>query len=130
MCFTYGLRGLCSVSNVSGLFGCRASGCAISPEQLAACGKVDVLLALAGGSPTIALDDLKAFVTQLNPRLVIPMHMGVPQLDFKLQPVEDLIALWNPGDYLVLPESSVEVSVQSLSNLAPRPFLHVLQPAR
>lgn len=34
----------------------------------------DVLLALAGGFPTIALDDLAATIREVRPRLVIPMH--------------------------------------------------------
>ena len=34
----------------------------------------DVLLALAGGFPTIALDDLDAAIREVRPRVVIPMH--------------------------------------------------------
>ena len=34
----------------------------------------DVLLALAGGFPTIALDDLDAVIRETKPRLVVPMH--------------------------------------------------------
>ena len=34
----------------------------------------DVLLALAGGFPTIALDDLDATIREVRPRVVIPMH--------------------------------------------------------
>ena len=34
----------------------------------------DVLLALAGGFPTIALDDLDAAIRDVRPRVVIPMH--------------------------------------------------------
>lgn len=105
-------------------------GHAISSEQLAACGTVDILLAPAGGAPTIALDDLKMFIGKLHPRLVIPMHMGVPQLDFKLKPVEDLVKLWSPDDVFVSDSSSVEVSARSLSMLPRRPVLHVLQAAR
>ena len=47
----------------------------IAPEQLAALrGQVDVLLALAGGRATIALDDLDAAIAAIGPRVVIPMH--------------------------------------------------------
>lgn len=35
---------------------------------------VDILLALAGGHPTIELDDLKTVIDRTQPRLVIPMH--------------------------------------------------------
>ena len=34
----------------------------------------DVLLALAGGFPTISLDDLQAAIEATRPRLVVPMH--------------------------------------------------------
>ena len=34
----------------------------------------DVLLALAGGFPTIALDDLKVAIEETRPRVVVPMH--------------------------------------------------------
>ena len=35
---------------------------------------VDVLLALAGGHPTIELDDLMTVIDRVQPKLVVPMH--------------------------------------------------------
>lgn len=35
---------------------------------------VDVLLALAGGHPTIELDDLKTVIDRTQPKMVVPMH--------------------------------------------------------
>lgn len=35
---------------------------------------VDILLALAGGIPTIELDDLKTVMDKAKPKLIIPMH--------------------------------------------------------
>ncbi|MGB1288619.1 MAG: MBL fold metallo-hydrolase [Aggregatilineales bacterium] len=35
---------------------------------------LDVLLALTGGAPTIALDDLKALIDTAQPKLIVPMH--------------------------------------------------------
>ncbi len=62
-----------------------------SPEQTAACGRVDVLLALAGAGPTLAIPALIGFIEALKPRLVIPMHFGLPQLKtMTLAPVEEL----------------------------------------
>ena len=37
-------------------------------------GKVDLLLAVAGGGPTIDLPDLNRLVENISPRVVIPMH--------------------------------------------------------
>lgn len=49
-------------------------GNALNDQQLAFFEGVDVLLALAGGLPTIGLDDLKVVIDHAAPKLVIPMH--------------------------------------------------------
>lgn len=49
-------------------------GNALSVEQIAFFMGVDILLALAGGHPTIELDDLKTVIDEAKPRLVVPMH--------------------------------------------------------
>jgi L-ascorbate metabolism protein UlaG (beta-lactamase superfamily) len=49
-------------------------GHALNGEELAAIAGTDVLLALAGGRHTVALDALKAIIHALEPPLVIPMH--------------------------------------------------------
>lgn len=49
-------------------------GNALSDEQLRFFEGVDVLLALAGGHPTIELSDLKTVIQHVQPRVVIPMH--------------------------------------------------------
>jgi L-ascorbate metabolism protein UlaG (beta-lactamase superfamily) len=50
-------------------------------EQLARLrGKVDVLLALTGGPPTLELDDLERAIEDIGPRVVIPMHYKIPKL--------------------------------------------------
>jgi L-ascorbate metabolism protein UlaG (beta-lactamase superfamily) len=49
-------------------------GHALNEEELAAIAGTDVLLALAGGKHTVALDALAAIIEALKPPLVIPMH--------------------------------------------------------
>lgn len=46
----------------------------LSEAQLGFFSGTDVLLALAGGHPTLELDDLKAAIEVIQPRLVVPMH--------------------------------------------------------
>lgn len=46
----------------------------LSAAQMAFFEGVDVLLALAGGYPTIELPDLKAVIDHVQPKLVVPMH--------------------------------------------------------
>lgn len=49
---------------------------------------VDVLLALTGGPPTIELDDLDAVIREVQPKIVIPMHYRIPNLNLKIFGVE------------------------------------------
>lgn len=72
-------------------------GHALNPDEVAACGPTDVLLALAGGPPTLALDDLVAFIAALKPRVVVPMHFGNDKINLNLRPVDDLLALLPPS---------------------------------
>jgi L-ascorbate metabolism protein UlaG (beta-lactamase superfamily) len=49
-------------------------GNALSEDHLKFFFGVDVLLALAGGHPTIELDDLKTMIDRTQPKVVVPMH--------------------------------------------------------
>jgi L-ascorbate metabolism protein UlaG (beta-lactamase superfamily) len=68
-------------------------GHGLSAEEVAACGEVDVLLALAGGPPTLTLPDLTAFITELKPKIVGPMHFGNDKINLNLHPLSDFLAL-------------------------------------
>jgi L-ascorbate metabolism protein UlaG (beta-lactamase superfamily) len=97
-----------------------------SDETLAKCGRVDVLLALTGGAPTIALRDLMEMVEKLQPRIVVPMHFGVPGLSMSALPVEAFIEVW-ANEVVAHKGSTFEVAADELPAL---PELHVLVPAR
>ena len=63
----------------------------LSPEQVKAIGKVDVLMIPIGGIYTINGEQAKKVVEQIKPRLyVIPMHYGVPGYDDLVGPDEFL----------------------------------------
>lgn len=49
-------------------------GNALTDEQTRFFAGVDVLLALAGGHPTLPLPDLKALIDAVQPKLIVPMH--------------------------------------------------------
>lgn len=62
----------------------------LTDEQLAPLrGRVDVLLALAGGGLTIALPDLDRAIEEIGPKIVVPMHYRTPSLLYGAGPVED-----------------------------------------
>ena len=102
-------------------------GHALDLETVKACGEIDVLLAPAGGPPTLELSDLMRFVDEVRPKIVIPMHFAVPNLGMKLQPVESFVDLWPRERVRIHSGSSMEISRAMLPD---EPQLHVLQPLR
>jgi L-ascorbate metabolism protein UlaG (beta-lactamase superfamily) len=113
------LEGL-SVSHLGDL-GHRLAG-----EELEFLRGTDVLLALAGGPPTLELPTLKALVDALEIPLVLPMHYAVPGIRLNIRPVEDFLSLW-PGDQITRPGDSLEVTRDSLP---PRTTVAVLDRTR
>ena len=75
---------------------------------------VDILLALAGGPPTIELPDLVRLVDETRPKLVFPMHYKTPKVNLNLVPVDAFLEA--AGDLEVIrPGTSVhEVTRESL----------------
>ena len=93
--------------------------------QIEACGRVDVLLALAGEGPTLALPDLLRFIEAVGARIVIPMHYGVPGLTMQIAPVERLEELWEGAI-----ERGGSSCLVSRADLPDAPVLRVLKPLR
>jgi L-ascorbate metabolism protein UlaG (beta-lactamase superfamily) len=62
----------------------------LTDEQLEGLAGVDILFALAGGPPTIDIADLYQAITQLQPRVIIPMHYKLPGTRLKMLPVTEL----------------------------------------
>lgn len=46
----------------------------LTPEHLAAIGQVDVLMAPVDGSYTLDIEGMQEVITQLQPRVILPMH--------------------------------------------------------
>lgn len=92
-------------------------GHALNEEENAFLRGTDVLLALAGGPPTLRLPDLKALVEELEIPLVLPMHYAVPGIRLNLQPVEMLTSLL-PAERVRRPGSpSLEVTRDTLPDV-------------
>lgn len=66
-------------------------GTTLTPKQLETLGDVDVLLVPVGGKFTIDAKKAVEVVSQVEPRIVIPMHYAVPGLKYDLDPVEKFI---------------------------------------
>ena len=101
-------------------------GHALDEQSLDFLSGVDILLALAGGPPTLTLPDLVDLVDSLQPPLVIPMHFRTPKVNLNIQPLEDLLAMWE-GPVERSEGSDYEVERQTLPG---KTTLLVLEHAR
>ncbi len=99
----------------------------LSDEQLALLrGRVDILLALTGGPPTIELEDLEWAIEEIRPRVVIPMHYQIPKLKLDILPLEPFTSRY-PED-AVTRVGATEVEFSS-DTLPPTLRVYVLDPA-
>jgi len=101
-------------------------GHVLSEQQLAALGRVDVLLLPTGGVFTVGPQEAKQLVEQINPRLVIPMHYKTPECGFPLAEVEDFAG--QLASVKKLGKSEVEISAEALPSAGPE--LWILAHAR
>lgn len=64
----------------------------LAADELEPIRGADVVLVPAGGTPTIALDDVPALLDAIGPRVVVPMHYKTPKIDLDIRPVEEFLA--------------------------------------
>jgi L-ascorbate metabolism protein UlaG (beta-lactamase superfamily) len=89
-------------------------------------GRVDVLLALTGGPPTIELEDLDRAMEEIGPRVVIPMHYQIPKLRLEILPLEAFTSRYREDVVTRVGSTAVELSPATL----PSTFqIFVLEPA-
>jgi L-ascorbate metabolism protein UlaG (beta-lactamase superfamily) len=86
-----------------------------SDEHLAMlAGQVDLMLALSGGQPTIALDDLEAAIQVIRPRAVIPMHYYHPRGVLDILPVTAFVERYPAEEVTWVGGPELSLSPQSL----------------
>lgn len=64
----------------------------LSPAQLEALGKIDILLLPVGGTYTIDAGQAQQVLEQIDPAIVIPMHFKTPPINLPIAPVEAFIS--------------------------------------
>jgi L-ascorbate metabolism protein UlaG (beta-lactamase superfamily) len=77
-------------------------------------GEVDVILALAGGPPTIELDDLVNAIAAIGPLVVIPMHYRIPRIRGSFLPVTDFLGRYDPESIRTTGSTEIELSKAAL----------------
>lgn len=101
-------------------------GHALGDDYLQALGEIDIVLAPVGGPPTIELGQLKAFLDELQPKIVVPMHFMIPGLKMQLEPLDAFLGLWD-GAAERRGASLMEVTMATLPD---ETTLRVLEPSR
>jgi L-ascorbate metabolism protein UlaG (beta-lactamase superfamily) len=90
-------------------------GNALSDEQLQFFSGVDILFALAGGHPTIRLDDLNTVIERTQPKMVIPMHFRTltykPRNSFWIQ---SFLNYFSPEDIDFACDSEISITKDTL----------------
>ena len=101
--------------NIDGIAHMGDMGNAFTDAQLDFFRGVDVMLALAGGYPVIAIDELKRIIDETQPKLVIPMHFRT--LCYKPQNmffITEFLSLFDEKDVDFACASTAELDKKSL----------------
>jgi len=63
----------------------------LGPEQLEQIGDIDILMIPVGGVYTISAKEATKIISQLEPKIVIPMHYRIPKLKIKLEELQKFL---------------------------------------
>lgn len=96
----------------------------LTDEQVEDIGEVDVLFCPVGGKYTIDAKEAANIISQIEPRLVIPMHYKLPQLSVDLEGVEKFLKQMGKED--AVKEKKLKVSAKNLP--AEETEIKVLEP--
>ncbi len=84
----------------------------LTDEQLEKIDKVDILMIPVGGTYTINSSEAQKVIGQIEPKIVIPMHYGLPKLKYPLDEVSTFLKSMGknttvPQDKLVIKSSAL-----------------------
>ena len=92
-----------------------------TPEQFAALGRLDVVMAAVDGGMTLALPEMVEVLNRLRSSVILPMHWFT---DYSL---ERFLSQIGP-EFDVVQDGAADITV-SLRSLPDRPTIHVLRPS-
>jgi len=84
----------------------------LTEEQLEEIGEVDILMVPVGGIDTIGAKEASSIISQIEPKLVIPMHYQIPKLKVKLEGIEKFLKVMGVG--LIEPEAQLKIKLADL----------------
>lgn len=85
----------------------------LTDDQLEQIGDVDILMIPVGGGPTISAKEAIKIISQIEPKITIPMHYQIPKLKIKLDGVDKFLKAL--GLKSVIPEAKLTIKEKDLS---------------
>lgn len=85
----------------------------LTSEQLEKIGSVDILMAPVGGVYTIDGKEAVKIISQIEPKITIPMHYHLPKLKYKIEGLDKFLK--QLGLKSVQPESKLSIKKKDLS---------------
>ena len=84
----------------------------LTDEQLEKIGNVDILMIPVGGQFTISSQEAQRIISQIDPKIVIPMHYELPKLKIKLDCVDKFLKVM--GKNSIAPQDKFTVKSSTL----------------
>ncbi len=66
----------------------------LTEEQLQKIGEIDILMIPVGGTYTISAQETTKIMSQIEPKITIPMHYSLPGLKIKLDPITKFLKVF------------------------------------
>lgn len=85
----------------------------LTQEQLEAIGEIDVLMIPVGGVFTISAKEAAKIMSQLEPKITIPMHYWLPKLKIKLEGLDKFLKIF--GIKSLEPTKKLSIKKKDLS---------------
>ncbi|MCK4819098.1 MBL fold metallo-hydrolase, partial [bacterium] len=79
----------------------------LTSEQLDQLGNIDILMVPVGGIYTIDAKGASKIISQIEPKLVIPMHYQIPKLKLKLNSLEQFLK--EMGSSAIEPQKKLKI---------------------
>jgi len=85
----------------------------LTDKQVEEIGNVDILMIPVGGNYTISAHEAQNIISQIEPKIIIPMHYKIPGIKVKLDGLEKFFKVM--GENSIKPESKISLKKKDLS---------------
>lgn len=82
----------------------------LTDEQLEKIGEIDILMIPVGGTFTIDSSEAAKVIGQIEPKIVVPMHYGLPKLKYELDGVEKFLKAMGKKDVVSVDKLTIKTS--------------------